>query len=111
MSDNNETLEYHEYFTPQQVSKMLGVTSRTIERWCKDGTMPAIKVGRRYRINKKFLAQWIEMSSTGWYPPTREELKRKRDSTRWREQQEQISLDAYTATLDKDESDEMKSED
>jgi len=67
MSDNNtQELVYSEYLTTHEVSRLLGVNLRTIERWCKAGTMPAIKVGRRYRINRKHLSQWIQESSTGW---------------------------------------------
>lgn len=41
-----------ELLTPKEVATWLGVTSDTIYRWLRKGELPAIKLGRLYRIPK-----------------------------------------------------------
>jgi len=46
------------YLTPKEVSKILSVDKRTVHRLCKkpvkDGGIPAIRVGRQFRIPSNF---------------------------------------------------------
>jgi len=36
--------------TPREAAVMLRVTPRTVSRWCRDGKLRAIKIGRVWRI-------------------------------------------------------------
>lgn len=49
-----------EYLTPQQVADSLQLTVQTVYQWIKDKELPAVRVGRVYRITRedfdKFLA-------------------------------------------------------
>jgi len=46
------------YLTPKEVSKILSVDKRTVHRLCKkpveEGGIPAIRVGRQFRIPADF---------------------------------------------------------
>ena len=39
-----------ELITPAQAACMLGVPYSTVTRLCRDGVLPAVKVGRHWRI-------------------------------------------------------------
>ncbi len=41
--------------TLQQASKYIGVHEMTLYRWAKKGTIPAIKIGGRWRIKKELI--------------------------------------------------------
>lgn len=41
-----------ELLTPEEVAEWLRVTPDTIYRWLREGELPAIKLGRLYRIPK-----------------------------------------------------------
>lgn len=49
--------------TTQEVARQLGVAKRTVQNWCKDGSLPATKVGRDW------LVQESDMKS--FSPPTK----------------------------------------
>jgi acetyl-CoA/propionyl-CoA carboxylase biotin carboxyl carrier protein len=42
--------------TPQQVADELGVTVRTVQRWIRNGRMPARRIGGRLRVSRSSLA-------------------------------------------------------
>lgn len=39
-----------EMMTPEEVADWLRVSTKTIYRWLEDGKLPALRVGRTYRI-------------------------------------------------------------
>lgn len=41
-----------EFLTVQEIAKELRVSWKTVTRWIQSGDLPAIKVGRTYRILK-----------------------------------------------------------
>ena len=43
--------------TPREVADLLGVTRRTVQRWIKDGRLPARRVGGRLRVSRSSLVQ------------------------------------------------------
>jgi excisionase family DNA binding protein len=47
------------FLTPQEVSDLLKVSVHTVRRWINDGSLPAYKVGRAWRIQQSELEGWI----------------------------------------------------
>jgi PTS system nitrogen regulatory IIA component len=45
--------------TPQEVSDLLRVSVYTVRRWIKEGSLPAYKVGRGWRISGAELDDWL----------------------------------------------------
>ena len=39
-----------EYLTPDEVAEMLHMNRTTVQWWCRDGRIPATKIGSRWRI-------------------------------------------------------------
>ena len=50
--ENVEQLKDKEYYTIDELSEILKVSRRTIERQIKSGKIKAIKIGVQYRIKK-----------------------------------------------------------
>jgi excisionase family DNA binding protein len=50
----------HPFLTPQEVSSLLRVSVYTVRRWIKEGTLPAYKVGRGWRIKDTDLDGWLD---------------------------------------------------
>lgn len=48
--------------TPQQVAELLQVEPQTIWRMIRRGELPAIKVGRVYRITRTDFDEWCELN-------------------------------------------------
>jgi excisionase family DNA binding protein len=49
-----------EFYTTEDVAKMMDVSTRTVKSWLKDGDLPSFKKGRLVRISKDQLAKFIE---------------------------------------------------
>jgi excisionase family DNA binding protein len=73
-----KSLEPQPFLTPQEVSDLLRVSVYTIRRWIKEGTLPAFKVGRGWRIRESDLDAWLVGQrphlQTGSYPAVRQSL-------------------------------------
>ena len=41
-----------ERITPEEAAKVLGCTSQSLRNYIKQGLLPAIRIGGRYRLNK-----------------------------------------------------------
>ena len=46
--------------TPEQVAKRLQVTERTVYGWLRRGGLPALKLGRLWRIRPEDLEAFLE---------------------------------------------------
>jgi excisionase family DNA binding protein len=57
--------ELNELLLPAEVARILRVTPRTIERYCKKGKLKAIKVGRLWRIPRSSLEEFLETEGSG----------------------------------------------
>lgn len=51
------------YLTPEQVAQKLQVTTTTVYRMCRRGEIPAVKIGKSWRISSKKLATLLEPKS------------------------------------------------
>jgi excisionase family DNA binding protein len=50
--------------TPEQVAERLQVTERTVYGWLRRGKMPALKLGRLWRIRPEDLEAFLESART-----------------------------------------------
>jgi excisionase family DNA binding protein len=57
-----------EFLTKQQAGEYLSLSTKTIERLILRGEIPAYKVGRRIRIRRDELEDWIKAQQVQPYP-------------------------------------------
>ncbi len=43
-----------------EVANHLKIGRATIQRWCKEGHIPAVKIGKEYRVRRIDLDKWYE---------------------------------------------------
>jgi excisionase family DNA binding protein len=58
-----------ELLTVPEVAERLRVRTMTIYRWIEDGKLPAMQVGKHYRIRTVDLEAMLENSRVGLGPP------------------------------------------
>jgi len=46
----------------QEVAEYLGVGSVTVYRWCREGSLPCVKIGRRWRVRREALEEFVRRS-------------------------------------------------
>jgi excisionase family DNA binding protein len=46
----------------EEVAEYLGVGQVTVYRWCREGSLPCLKIGRRWRIRRDALAEFLRRS-------------------------------------------------
>jgi excisionase family DNA binding protein len=54
-----------ELLLPAEVARILRVTVRTIERYCAQGKLRAVKVGRLWRIPRSSLEEFLKTEAEG----------------------------------------------
>ncbi len=59
-----------DYLTVEEVSRILKTHSNTIYKMCREGTLPAVKIGKEWRIDRGKLALFME----GGAPPRQKEV-------------------------------------
>lgn len=52
-------------WTVAEVAQQMRVSNMTVYRLIKSGALPALRVGKNYRIRGKDLAAYLEASTTG----------------------------------------------
>lgn len=52
-------LEERAFLTLQEVSALLRISVYTVRRWIGEGSLPAYKVGRGWRIRRDDLDEWL----------------------------------------------------
>ena len=53
------------FWSLEDVAELLGVNYQLIYRQVRDGKLPALRVGRIYRVQKADLEAYMELNSTG----------------------------------------------
>lgn len=54
-----------EFLTVAEVATLLKLNQQTVRNWIDQGSLPAIRIGRRVRIKRSDLDQLIEQGSQG----------------------------------------------
>ena len=60
MACREETLEDLHLYTREEVADLLGVNSRTVDRWIRSGRLGAFKLGGAVRISAADLSAFLE---------------------------------------------------
>lgn len=47
-----------EFYTVKEIAEILKVNKVTVQRWCKTKDLPAVKLGKSYRIEKNDFEEW-----------------------------------------------------
>src|SRR5205823_14259202 len=55
----------HELLSVDEVASYLGVEPITVYRWCRQGRLPALKVGKAWRIRRGALDDFLRRSERG----------------------------------------------
>lgn len=64
-----------EFYTVKEVAGVLKVNRVTVQRWCKTGEIPAVKIGKSYRIEKGEFEKWYRTKKGEAAGALQEELK------------------------------------
>lgn len=62
--DSDET-----FFTVAEVAEMLKLNQQTVRNWIDQGSLPAVRIGRRVRIRRSELDRILAQGSQGNVPP------------------------------------------
>ena len=62
MKNGKSTTLGEELLAAEDVAGLLGVKETTVWRWCREGTLPCLKVGRRWRIRREVLEDFLKRS-------------------------------------------------
>jgi len=52
------------YYTTEEIAKMLSIHVATVRRWIREGKLPAILLGKSYRVAKEDLRRFLEERRT-----------------------------------------------
>jgi excisionase family DNA binding protein len=66
---NGEPLSGDRLYTVGEVAQHMRVSNMTVYRLIKAGAMPAVRVGKSYRIRRRDLEAYLEASRTGGSRP------------------------------------------
>jgi len=56
--------EYPDILDVKQVSEVLGISTKTVYKLIKDGSLSSLKVGREFRVSKVILMKYMKVLGT-----------------------------------------------
>lgn len=59
---NEGSLQGKDLLSAEEVATYLGVTPVTVWRWCRNGSLPCLKIGRAWRIRRSALEDFLKRS-------------------------------------------------
>jgi excisionase family DNA binding protein len=62
MQDGKSTVRETQLLAATDVASMIGVKETTVYRWCKEGKLPCLKVGKHWRIRRGVLEDFLRQS-------------------------------------------------
>jgi excisionase family DNA binding protein len=62
MENAKGTARETELLAPTDVAGMIGVKETTVYKWCKEGKLPCLKVGKHWRIRREALEDFLKRS-------------------------------------------------
>ena len=58
-----------------EVAELFDTDSQNVRRWCRDGDLPSVKIGRTYRISTAALVTWWREQGGGELKFTSDDLQ------------------------------------
>lgn len=55
----------HPIMTTKEAAELLGIKTELVRRWCREGHLPAVQLGREYRISRAALIDWWDEKGGG----------------------------------------------
>jgi excisionase family DNA binding protein len=62
MQDSKNTAREKELLAATDVAGMIGVKETTVYRWCSEGKLPCLKIGKHWRIRRRVLEDFLKQS-------------------------------------------------
>jgi excisionase family DNA binding protein len=62
MPDSNNTARETQLLAAADVAGMIGVKESTVYRWCSEGKLPCLKIGKHWRIRREVLEDFLKQS-------------------------------------------------
>src|SRR5918995_3930583 len=62
MQDGKSTAREMELLAATDVAELVGVKETTVYKWCKEGKLPCLKVGKQWRIRREALEDLLRQS-------------------------------------------------
>src|SRR5215210_1220865 len=62
MENGKGTTRETELLAATDVAGMIGVKETTVYRWCKEGKLPCLKVGKHWRVRREALEDFLKSS-------------------------------------------------
>ena len=62
MQDGKSMTRETELLAAADVAGMIGVKETTVYRWCKEGKLPCLKIGKHWRIRRGVLEDFLKES-------------------------------------------------
>ena len=62
MEDSKSTARETELLAATDVAELVGVQETTVYKWCKEGKLPCLKVGKHWRIRREALEEFLRES-------------------------------------------------
>jgi excisionase family DNA binding protein len=54
--------EHPDVMDVQQISRLLGVSTKTVYKLLRDGSLPSLKVGREFRVTKVAVIRYVNQT-------------------------------------------------
>src|SRR5829696_913967 len=65
MQDGNNTARETQLLAAADVAGMIGVKETTVYRWCSEGKLPCLKIGKHWRIRRGVLEDFLRERASG----------------------------------------------
>ena len=62
MQDGKGTTLGTELLAAEDVAELVGVRKTTVYKWCKEGKLPCLKVGKHWRVRREALEDFLTES-------------------------------------------------
>src|SRR5918996_2659872 len=62
MKDDKSTARETKLLAAADVAAMIGVKETTVYRWCSEGKLPCLKIGKHWRIRREVLEDFLKES-------------------------------------------------
>src|SRR5215218_9870889 len=62
MENGKDTVRDKELLAATDIAEMVGIKETTVYKWCKEGKLPCLKVGKHWRIRREALEDFLRES-------------------------------------------------